>query len=81
MLNRFLIKSSKADDATPLYVADFNACYYEDVEWTTHIENAYLPSSEAHAIAIVYGLKDNGFPVKLVRRWWWFGWHEEEVKV
>ena len=76
LFERYYIKSSKGDNK--LYVSYFNTSY-DDVTWTAHIELAYYRCCQSLIKDVFIKLRDNEFPVCLVRRWWWFGWHEEKL--
>lgn len=53
----------------------------EELSWTCKLQWAKSVSDKNEAIMLYNTMKENGFPVKLVRRCWWFGWHEEEVEI
>ena len=78
LFRRYYIKSSKDNAGIPLYVENFDVTY-DNVEWTTRIEDAYNTTCQDHVKRIFIRLRENEFSVTLVRRWWWFGWHEEVV--
>ena len=54
-------------------------CFFIPV-WTKEVEDAWL--SEDLRIAYMVAedfVPPEKFEVRVVSRWWWFGWHEEVV--
>lgn len=80
LFDRYYIRSSKGNCAVPLYVASFDVMY-DDVSWTTYRSNAFYTDSFGEAVGACVGLRENEFHVQIVRRWWWFGWHEEVERI
>ena len=46
--------------------------------FTTDIDDAWYDDDYRIALLV---LDEHSIKVSIVSRWWWFGWHEEEVNV
>lgn len=64
-------------DTLPLYLSREPGYRIDGLFWNLlHGKAARMKRDVA---LIIYRRLQDRMPVKLVRRWWWFGWHEEVV--
>lgn len=76
LFSRYLYKRTLSN--LVLYLAREPGYLVDGLFWD--IDKSVAVKSRRHLALVMYRmLRESNIPVKLVHRWWWFGWHEEEV--
>ena len=70
LFERYLIR--RCEGTNEQYLCD------DMVTFTTDIEDAWCDDDFRIALLV---LDEQSVKATIVRRWWWFGWHEEAVEI